>query len=1203
MTILQGDIKIFKSESMTDLDHGGGQITGSEVQSGQSNQIFNDISTVDRTYSAVHLRKVFGSIHTQTVDLGYGSHVIVSKIPKDEKIGVTMFNTNDWFDRRTDAVNRIENYLGKGTRLPTSLWGTQFEGSKVVTVFQHSTSKVIGDGEVMVLVDKVNNREQYVRVSESLVSVEVLNDSSGEYHHTIVQYKITDPLLFDYEGLSISRVYNLDDALCIVHRTIVIDAGKYYGSKKIVSPLLATDSSIKLESIFNQLVPSTQSESSVLDAKPNGEVQILIDGSSTNVTNSSFTATGNVGATFWVETPIKRGSLTGFTTAGQASDDGNGKFLRDSDGLELAEINYIEGQISFLTFMTIYNTSYIPAGVPTKLSDTINIPITQGNRGFVYTANIKPIPEAGSVKLSYLSGGDWFELYDDGAGNLTNSDITIGQASVNFVSGSVAITLGYLPDVNSAIIISYGTSSQYVVRTNLTPDSFGFRHTLINQGIQPDSLTFSWFDGVARTATTDLAGQITGDGHGWVDLASDTVRFTPLIVPNKGTVVTMNYDFGAPIAESHSIFSTTGNDHAFTLTGNNIVAGSVVLKGAMLVDVILPPFGVTINQRTQEFVIKDDGAGGWRDLAGNVLTGSIDYVTGDCIISKLVVLALNIPTFETASKPAGHVPVSVGGTAGGGGGSGSVDIYGDVDNSSMSFPVATANTDATYSTVISALDASFRTAAANAAPAETITLNEIRIDVTQGSDETIVPNSLLAEYMGNDYYDNNGFLYHSKDKTTGAGTLAGTINYSNGRLTITNWTGGLSNTGFVKSLIIDNNIMPLFDLSIRVKEIPVKPEGFTIRAVPVAGGGEVQVTADASGILRSDHFDGYIDINTGVAFIKFGELVVAAGNEAEAWYDAGNVTTDGYILQPKPVYASTVVYNAVSITRLPLQAAIIGMSPVRLPIDGKVPVYKVGDMVVVLNNKETSGNFANSQVVTLSRTNLSKISVSDAGGNPLPIITYDLDLALGTVTFNDVSGVSQPISITDRIEDMGVVVDTQVNGFIKITPPLTHDFPVNGTLVCNAIVYGDKQSYVTPVFDQETWTGEWSNTVIGNDVLAEYNDTQYPLIVDNASCVTEDWLILFQTSTTYQVIGKNLGVIATGDTTSDTSPINPVTNQPYFTLSWEGWGSGWSAGNGLRYHSEGAGMPFWVIQAISQGQETDPDYNFCVEIRMDRDAI
>ena len=802
-----------------------------------------------------------------------------------------------------------------------------------------------------------------------------------------------------------------------------------------------------------------------------------------------------------------------------------------------------------------------------------------------------------------MSGGDWFELYDDGAGNLANVDASVGQASVNFVSGSVAITLGYLPDVNSSIIISFATSSQYVVRTNLTPDSFGFRHTLINQGIQPDSLTFSWFDGVARTAITDLAGQISGDGHGWVDLASDTIRFTPLIVPNKGTVVTMNYDFGAPIAETHTIFSTTGNDHAFTLTGNNIIAGSVVLKGSMLVDVIMPPFGITINQRAQEFVIKDDGVGGWRDLAGNVLTGSINYTTGDCVISKLVVLSLNIPTFQTTSKPAGHVPVSVGGTSGGGGGAGSVDIMGDVENTPMNFPVANANADATYSTTIDSLDATFRTVAANAAPVETITLNEIRIDVTQGSDETIVPNSLLAEYMGNDYYDNAGFLYHSKSKATGAGTLAGTINYSNGQLTIDSWTGGLSNTGFVKSLIIDNNIVPLFDLSIRVKEIPVKPEGFTIRAVPVNGGGEVQATADASGIIRSANFDGYIDVNTGIVFVKFGELIVAAGNEAEAWYDAGNVTPDGYILQPKPVYASTVVYNASSITRLPLQASILGMSPVRLPIDGKVPVYKAGDMVVILNNQETTGNFANAQVVNIGRTNVSKMTVSDAGGNPIPNIAYTPDLVAGTVTFVDVSGISQPITITDRIEDIAVVNDTQVNGFIGLTQPLTHDYPVMGTLVCNAIVYGDKQAYVTPVFDQETWTGVWDNSVIGNSVLAEYNDTQYPLLVDNASCVTEDWLLLFQTATTYQVIGKNLGVIATGDTTSDTSPLNPVTGQPYFTLSWEGWGAGWSAGNSVRFHSEGAGMPLWIIEAVSQGQETDPDYNFCIEIRMDRDAI
>lgn len=1203
MPILQDDIKIFKSEAMNDLDHGGGQSTGDQVISGQSNQIFNDISTLDRTYSAVHLRKVYGAINTQTTDLGYGSHAIIAKIPTDEKIGITMFNTGDWFDRRTDAVNRMENYLGKGTRIPTAIWGTQFQGSKVVTVFQHSTAKVVGVGEVMVLVDKINNREQFIRVSEALVSAETLVDALGEFVTTVVQYKITDPLLHDYIGINIERFYQLDNAPCIIHRSIVVDAGKYYGSKPITKPLLIGDSVIKLKSIFNQLVPSAQSESSVLDVKPNGEVVLNIEGSSTTITQPSFNANGIVGDTFWLDSPFAKGSLICSTNAGVASDNGNGQLVRNSDGVILANLDYNQGRMTLTISVLINNAEFIPAGTPTKLSDSINIPITQGNRGFIYTANIKPIPEPETVKLSYLSGGDWFELYDDGEGNLTNTDVSIGQASVNFVSGSIAITLGYLPDVNSVIIISFGTKSEYVTRTNLTPDSFGFRHTLINQGVQPDSVVLTWFDGTARTASAGLDGQITGDGHGWIDLASDTIRFTPLIVPNKGTVVTMNYDFGAPIAETHSIFSTNGNEHGFTLTGNNIVAGSIVLKGTMLVDVILPPYGVTINQRSQNFVIKDNGLGGWVDLAGNVLTGSIDYVTGDCVISKLVVLALNIPTFQSTSKPAGHIPVSIGGTSGGGGGSGSVDIMGDVSNAPVNAPVTTGNTDATFSTIISTLAATFRTAAANAAAPETIILDEIRIDVTQGSDESIVPNSFLATYMENDYYDNAGFLYHSKDELTGAGTLAGSINYDTGKLTITNWTGGLTNTGFVKSLIIDNNIQPLFDLTIRVKEIPVKPEGFTIRAVPVFGNGEVQATADASGIIRTANFDGYIDVNTGIAFVKFGELVLAAGNELEAWYDAGSITADGYIIKPKPVYASTVVYNASSVTRLPLQSSIIGMSPVRLPIDGRVPVYKVGDMVVLINNQTNTGVYLNNQVVTLGRTGLSKITVADSGGNVLPVGTYTVDLNLGQVTFLDISAISKPITITDRIEDMAVVNDTQVNGFIGLTQPLTHDYPILGTLVCNAVIYGDKQAYFTPVFDQETWSGVWSDNVIGNTVLAEYNDTQYPIIVDNASCVTEDWLFLFQNATTYQIIGKNLGVIALGDTTSDSAPINPVTNQPYFTLKWEGWGSGWSAGNVLRSHSEGAGMPLWLIQAISQGQETDPDYNFCIEVRMDRDAV
>ena len=40
-------------------------------------------------------------------------------------------------------------------------------------------------------------------------------------------------------------------------------------------------------------------------------------------------------------------------------------------------------------------------------------------------------------------------------------------------------------------------------------------------------------------------------------------------------------------------------------------------------------------------------------------------------------------------------------------------------------------------------------------------------------------------------------------------------------------------------------------------------------------------------------------------------------------------------------------------------------------------------------------------------------------------------------------------------------------------------------------------------------------------------------------------------------------LITTGTTAADCVPINPQTGAPYFTISQDGWGTGWAAGSAV----------------------------------------
>lgn len=482
-------------------------------------------------------------------------------------------------------------------------------------------------------------------------------------------------------------------------------------------------------------------------------------------------------------------------------------------------------------------------------------------------------------------------------------------------------------------------------------------------------------------------------------------------------------------------------------------------------------------------------------------------------------------------------------------------------------------------------------------------LTSITIDLTPGYAETIVQGSVRFSLGTRTYVDRMGQLYYNIDPATGAGTFGGTIDYSTGKASITAWSAGASNAVTLHSLLTTQNFTPVDQAVFRTPVAPIKVGVFSVRAVPVDGGGQISATSDNTGTIATADMDGHIDYETGVANIRFGAWITAAGHENDSWYNATAVRADGKIFKPRHVLADTIIFNAVAYTYLPLSSAILGLDPVRLPADGRVPIYAPGDVVVVLNDQTTIATVTSGSTTNVGRGRLAKLTVRDAAGQPLPVDKYSADLDTGIVTWGSMAGVSQPLTLVDRIEDMAVVTDVQINGTLSLSQALTHHFPVNGTLVSNAIIYGTLYARTSIPFDQQTWTNVWSDTVIGQSVAAQYNNTQYPIEVDNASCIQERWAIIFTSATAFNVIGEHVGQIVTGgSTTTVTAPINPNTNLPYFTIPAAGWGSGWAAGNVLRFNTYSANAPCWIIQAIGQGEASSTDYTFCLEWRGDIDT-
>ena len=92
MAITNNDVKLFESQRLTDEEDGGGRVTGREVIDGNVNNLFQDISRIDRTVGDVALRKAFIGIITDNNDTCLGSHLILTEPPKDKKTSVFYYS-------------------------------------------------------------------------------------------------------------------------------------------------------------------------------------------------------------------------------------------------------------------------------------------------------------------------------------------------------------------------------------------------------------------------------------------------------------------------------------------------------------------------------------------------------------------------------------------------------------------------------------------------------------------------------------------------------------------------------------------------------------------------------------------------------------------------------------------------------------------------------------------------------------------------------------------------------------------------------------------------------------------------------------------------------------------------------------------------------------------------------------------------------
>lgn len=1210
MAINDTDIKLLESERMTDTPDGGGRRTTNEVPDGVAGNVFPKVSRVDSVYGRVNLRKLYALVDTVSLETFAGAHAIVTDAPDNPRIGVVLFKAASDYDVRNDARDRIESYVIAGPESRMVVYGRQLANSSAVLAYQREDEPLPEVGDVYCLSDEtggVTVNQQFVRIQDVSHELRTFTENNQQFVRRVITLKIGSPLRTEFRGITTPSPNTSARGNTLLRATTVADAAQYFGIQPVTAEAAEDALEISVASVFAPIVPTAQREAAVSLATPAGS-SASIDAGTTAMVDGPFNSSiDSPGETMVVRTsrPMKPGTVkTSWPTGGifyDSFDDGEGNLVATGNGF-FGTVDYAN---QTLTVQQLFNGTsqiqieYVAQAQVSQAAQTRAEEVTLGTRGTVYAPVFDPLPSPGTLRIEYRSLGRWYTLRDQGDGVLLGDDPAYGTGVVDYLTGGANVTLGALPDVGSSVIYTWGTPIHYEQRLADTGGKAYQDFTLVHTPVSPGEFAVDYVaDGTTYTVEADSDGLLSGGGvTGTINFSTGQVHMEySTRLPDFDSILSVTYKSWV-LDPSQGIIGEAVTSKPLadaTAIGEAVLPGSVSGLVNMSLDVTIDDITTTTESTFVPF--KVDAAGvmtatqeiGFRNAkvrvtmpAGTVLgalnngTGAIIYNTSMTLPTAWYVFGNDHPVWNQGSYLS---------TA-------------NVDGASVSY------TPAVYDDGGAGIPADSATRVYTDREEELSVEDDVpvRVDLTRTSTAELVAGSIAFTLAGERFTERNGTLY-IRPQITGAATAAGTIDYTTGVATPNLWTRGAALGLAVQAAVIKLGDWVSYSAYFRTAGSPLRPASTYVQ-VTALDGTLLSATSDTNGEIESTYVHGSVEQSMGVVSLLFGEWLTASGNEGEPWYDP-DLVVGSLVLKPKPIQPQTLRYSTVVITNLPLSADILGLDPVRLPSDGRVPIYRPADVAVIHHTASlNAGTPTASQVFDVGRDGLSAIWLEDANRKKLATSMYEADLDTGLVTMDDalsLTGYVTPIAVRHRIEEMLLLTDVQINGLLGLSAPLLRTYPM-GSLVSTALLFGDLVARVENVFDQATWTGVWSNTVIGAGATAQFNDVDFPIEVLNGTAVGERWRANVLTgATTVQIIGENLGVLGTFSMSADIAPINILTGEPYFVIRKEGWGGGWSVGNQFRFNTMPAGAGFWLARTTLAGASLAGD-SFDMQIRGDAD--
>src|SRR5690606_3223007 len=168
--------------------------------------------------------------------------------------------------------------------------------------------------------------------------------------------------------------------------------------------------------------------------------------------------------------------------------------------------------------------------------------------------------------------------------------------------------------------------------------------------------------------------------------------------------------------------------------------------------------------------------------------------------------------------------------------------------------------------------------------------------------------------------------------STNAGQAVGSVDYASGVATLQTYPAGQGGSVTRVACLTENGGFSTTMVTFRTPGAPLRPASLQITAVRADTSEIITGTADLNGNITGGGgvIHGEVDTQSGI-----GRLLFSTNPE--------DLTGASVV----PVIALRVTYSAVVQVSMPMSADLLGLDPVRLPADGRVPSYREGDVLVI----------------------------------------------------------------------------------------------------------------------------------------------------------------------------------------------------------------------------------------------------------------